>query len=63
VLAASIIGTMIMEAANTSETSANFYQIHGATTQKTVIRWATGDEQHLILTHRADKVHPISTSF
>jgi hypothetical protein len=26
-----------MEAANTSETSVNFYRLHGATSQKTVI--------------------------
>jgi hypothetical protein len=36
VLAASIIRAM-MEAASTSETLVNFYQIHGATTQKTAI--------------------------
>jgi hypothetical protein len=28
---------LIMEAASTSEMSVNFYQIHGATTQKTAI--------------------------
>jgi hypothetical protein len=37
VLAASIIRAMMMEAASTSETSINFYQTHGATTQKTAI--------------------------
>jgi hypothetical protein len=43
VLAASII-MAIIEAKSTSETSVNFYRLHGAATQKTAIS-----------THRAEK--------
>jgi hypothetical protein len=32
-----MLGALMMEAARTSETLVNFYQIHGATTQKTAI--------------------------
>jgi hypothetical protein len=36
-LSSSGLIALMMEAASTSETSVNFYQLHGATTQKTAI--------------------------